>query len=204
MAYFNGKKILNAPVTVVEVNGYDEGYAQGKEVERIAFWEQFQNQGKREYYNYAFYGSFAWKDNIYDPMYPIVTKNGNAVFQQSGITDTRVPVDLSGCVTGTATSTFDGCSNLKTIFKLIVPAGLKYANVFRGCTALENITFEGEIGNSISFADSPKLSYTSLLNIIEHLATVSTTQTLNIGTGNIGKLMASEIAVATQKGWSVV
>jgi hypothetical protein len=161
-----------------KTDGYGEGYeegasagiASGKRAERTAFWKQFQNNGKRVYYNNAFFGSFAWNDSIYDPIYPIVSNNANSIFQQSGITDTKVDVDLSGCGTGTANTTFDGSKYLKTIHKLIVPAGLKYNNTFRNCTALENIDIEGTIGNSVSFGDSPLLSAASMKSIVESLA----------------------------------
>lgn len=180
MAYLNGKKIMHVSVDGLYKEGYNDGVPigfasgqsigrmEGKEAERTAFWERFQLGGKRVYYNYCF-SNDSWNDDIYHPLYPIVSKNANAIFQQASITDTQVPVDLSGCGTSTAYTTFDACTKLKTIYKLIVPVGLQYNNVFRNCTALENITIEGTIGNSVSFGDSPLLTAESMYSIVMHL-----------------------------------
>ena len=53
-------------------------------------------------------------------------------------------------------------------------------------------------------ADSTSLTHDSLMSIINNLATVTTTQTLTLGSTNLAKLTAEEIAIATNKGWTVV
>lgn len=204
MAFLNGKRILNAKVEIVnDDGGYDEGYekgyndgvpvgfasgqsigmtqgiGEGEKRERQRFWENLQIGGRRIYYNYCF-SNESWNDTIYHPIYPIQTLNPNAVFQNASITNTQVDVDLSGCVNFTAYTTFAGCTKLKTIPKLIVPASLKYNNAFANCTALVDITFDHkvvddelvcycEIGNSISFGDSHNLSEDSVDSIVQHL-----------------------------------
>lgn len=97
-------------------------------------------------------------------------------------------------------------SKVKTIDKLIVPENLKYEGTFNGCSNLENITFEGVIGNNISFKDCKNLTHTSLMNIINHLKDFSgttTTRTLTLGTTNLAKLTDTEKAIATNKGWTL-
>ena len=42
------------------------------------------------------------------------------------------------------------------------------------------------------------------MSIINNLATVTTPQTLTIGATNIAKLSSDEIAIAVNKGWTVV
>ena len=54
-----------------------------------------------------------------------------------------------------------------------------------------------------SYSNSTRLTKQSLLTIISRLPTVSTATTLTIGQTNKLKLTAEEIAVATQKGWTV-
>ena len=55
------------------------------------------------------------------------------------------------------------------------------SNIFQNCYALEEIEFESEtIKLSISFAQSSKLSATSIQSIIDGLATVETAQTLTL------------------------
>ena len=101
---------------------------------------------------------------------------------------------------------FYNAKNLQTIDKLIVAEDVAYSTTFNGCAALENITFEGTIGKNISFYYSPKLTYTSLMSIINHLKDYNgsgTTYTLTIGATNLAKLTDAEKAKATQKGWTL-
>ena len=71
---------------------------------------------------------------------------------------------------------------------------------------LENITFDGDIGNSINFSTCTKLNHDSLMSIINHLkdfSGTSTTKTCTLGSSNLAKLTDAEKAIATQKGWSL-
>ena len=43
----------------------------------------------------------------------------------------------------------------------------------------------------------------SLMSIINNLATVTTTQTLTLGSTNLAKLSSEEKAIATNKGWTL-
>ncbi|MBO5955586.1 MAG: hypothetical protein J6Q10_02165, partial [Clostridia bacterium] len=67
----------------------------------------------------------------------------------------------------------------------------------------------GKIGkNGFSVSDSKKLSYDSLMSIINALKdystdTSGTTYTVTLGTTNLAKLTNEEKAIATQKGWSL-
>ncbi len=61
-----------------------------------------------------------------------------------------------------------GCTSLVTIEKIIAVEGNLWGNSFTRCSKLENIVFEGVIGNTISFSDSP-LTVESLKSIITHL-----------------------------------
>ena len=103
---------------------------------------------------------------------------------------------------------FSTCPNLHTIEKLIVKESgeTTYYNTFYYCINLKNITFEGVIGNDISFQDSPLLTHDSLMSIINHLKDFSgttTTRALSLGTTNLAKLTDAEKAIATQKGWTL-
>ena len=53
------------------------------------------------------------------------------------------------------------------------------------------------------FSRSPNLTVESLIDIINNLATVSTTQTLILGATNLAKLATEQIQIATNKGWTV-
>ena len=113
------------------------------------------------------------------------------MYRSCGNIDTPINVDTSGITacdnafsqggikeivefnTGSASSlpsTFQNSQRLETIGKIILnDNNITFTNTFAHCKGLKNITFEGEIKNSISFAQSTKLTVESMKNIIEHL-----------------------------------
>lgn len=151
---------------------YNEGYEQGKVDEQRAFWEAYQEGGIVKSYASAFYNK-SWTDEIYNPIYPIKTTNPGAMFYEPQITDTKVDIDISEA---TATvNMFRLAMSMKTVRKLIVSENTTYNMTFATMRALENITFEGVIGqNGMSFANSPLLTKASLTNIVEHTSTTAT------------------------------
>ena len=72
------------------------------------------------------------------------------------------------------------------------------------CTNLKNFKAPKNILVSTSdFSGSPNLTVESIMDIINNLATVSTTQTLILGAINLAKLTTEQIQIATNKGWTV-
>ena len=74
--------------------------------------------------------------------------------------------------------------------------------MFVGCTNLTNFA-SCVFRKSIDFSTCSKLSHDSLMSIINNLAEVTNTQKLTLGTTNKTKLTINEIAIATEKGWTV-
>lgn len=74
--------------------------------------------------------------------------------------------------------------------------------MFQDCDNLTNLKV-GKITVNFKFANCGKLSHDSLMNVINALEPTETTKTLTIGTKNLAKLTEAEIAVATEKGWTV-
>lgn len=182
--------------------GLENGVAQGKQEEYDRFWDDYQDNGNRIHYSYAF-GGYGWNDETYDPKYPInATEAGAYMFYATQITDTKVPIDI-GSTTSNSANRFNKADQLVTIRKLIVEAGAGYSGCFTGCTALENITIEGVIGKNFDISDSPKLTHDSLMSIINHLKDTSSKLTLTIGSENLAKLTDAEKAIATEKGWTL-
>ena len=72
---------------------------------------------------------------------------------------------------------FYGCTALETVGEMDIAKGKDYANMFRNCGALKNITFKaGSIVKSISFQQSPSLTLESAKSIILGLADYQGTQ----------------------------
>lgn len=70
-------------------------------------------------------------------------------------------------------------------------------------SALEDFWPWVMLEDNINFSNCIYLSVDSLLRIIDALPTVSTPVTLTLGQNNTNKLTAEQIAVATEKGWTV-
>ena len=101
---------------------------------------------------------------------------------------------------------FVGCSKLSTIN---IPASISQiylGNVFLNCSALENVT----IGNgfnckNLDLSPSTKYSAETIVSWLNALAdrTGQTAYTLTMGSTNLAKLTAEQIAIATNKNWNL-
>lgn len=92
-------------------------------------------------------------------------------------------VDLSGFPYGSDTysnSMFQCCRRLKTIEKLIVTPLVWYTNAFEQCYALENLTVEGEIGNSVDLHWSSGLTTKSVKSVFAALSGSVKNKTLTL------------------------
>jgi hypothetical protein len=98
-------------------------------------------------------------------------------------------------------------SGIQTIDKIIVAETTPMGNFPGVMTELENITFEGTIGqNGLNIQWSTKLTHESLMSIINALQdksadTSGTVWTVTLGAANIAKLTAEEQQIAHKKGW---
>ena len=109
-------------------------------------------------------------------------------------------------------STWSYCKALKTIEKIRVTKSTKFSGSsigppFEQCGALENVTFEGEIGQNLSMSSCSKLTYESLSNIISCLYDYSAegvTKTLTLHATAKARLTEDDIKTITDKGWTLV
>ena len=184
----------------------------GKRAEYDRFWNTLQNNGEPANYYYKFSyntNGFGWNDEIYNPKYPLLcaptTTAGMALFYNNKvITDTKVPIIVQG---STVQSIFANCDNLVTVRCLSVHEGVAFSTSFVNCSKLQNITFEGVIGNSIDFSYSPLLSVASMKSVISCLKDFSSsggTHTVTFKKNLETMLTAEEKKVATDKGWTLV
>lgn len=117
-------------------------------------------------------------------------------------------------------SMFENCYSLRKLAELNTSSVIYMALAFSNCYALKYFGGLKNIGkaylttasaNYSNYAfvltSSPLLTYDGLMNVINNLYDIATagvqTQELRLGTTNLAKLTAEEIAIATNKGWTV-
>ncbi len=138
-------------------------------------------------------------------------------FNTSNVTDMQqlfydceslTTLDLSTWDTSNVTNmrdVFRGCDNLESLnlsswdMSKVTDA----SSIFFYDEKLTNLQAPQNISTSISFNSCTKLTHDSLMSIINNLATVTSTQTLTLGSTNLAKLSDDEKAIATNKGWTL-
>lgn len=169
----------------------DAVYDKGKQAEYDKFWDEFQQNGNRDFYSYGFSGH-GWTNENFKPKYPIITSANpnrtNTMFQYANkLTEIMSPLYFYDT---TSNSTFVNCQNLIKIGDdsgggIWTTRNRTFTSNFTGCSKLEEIRFidynekgeyvPSEIGNSIDFSPCSLLSAESQVNIIKHLVDFSGT-----------------------------
>ena len=171
------------------------------------FWDNFQRNGTRTNYYYAFYSGASdepnWNDSNYKPKYPIAPTNAGYMYMYSNISE-YIEVDLTNC--SNCTATLHTCSSLKKAkVKVSTSTGTtSVQNMFRACEALTDLEFEGVWGtNGLSLQWSP-LTTESLHSFAESLADKSAdtgTWKITLGSDNISRASADDLSLIESKGW---
>lgn len=132
---------------------------------------------------------------------------------------TTIPLLDTSNVTNMS-AVFINCKSLVTIPNFDMSKVNRISNAFNGCTKLTNVGRFENLGMAFSTTQSANyssyklnlsactnLTYDSLMNIINSLYDIATLgvkpQQLILGDTNLAKLTEEEIAIATNKGWSV-
>lgn len=105
----------------------------------------------------------------------------NCAFGESKITALPT-INLSKCISAARDShgVFGGCKDLISIRKVIVNEAVALSNTFTTCNSLQNIDFEGFIGQDINLKWSTKLTDESIESIINHLSDTAEEKTLTL------------------------
>ena len=95
-----------------------------------------------------------------------------------------------------------------SLVSLTLPAGFgqkatSLANCFYRCESLTTITGNPNFKATVDISPCIKLTHDSLMVVINGLQTVTTTQTLTLGSTNLAKLTEAEKKIATDKGWTL-
>lgn len=187
---------------------YDAGYNAAVQAEYDRFWDAYQNYGNAKNYEAYF---FRFPAELYDPKYDFMFNDGysaNNTFRCFEGTDLKKNCDFTRTAQYGLNYTFYEATKLVNARTLTVVEANTYTGTFTRCGALEEIRFNGVIGNTIQFNESPKLSHDSLMSIISALGDYSggtggTSRTLMLGDTNLAKLTTAEKAIVTGKGWTL-
>ena len=122
-------------------------------------------------------------------------------------------VDIDGLITSAATTlgeAFHNCSSLVAIHEPLNVSSItsQMDTTFTGCANLEYLRFSGSLCADIWLSGAPKLTVDSLLSVIDSLAdlnqmAVPTTKRITFGARNKAKLSAAQLALVTDKGWTI-
>lgn len=202
---------------VGHAEGYNQGYTDGEDYGMANgvtlgkqnayndFWDNYQQNGNRRNHIGAFAGT-GWTDDLFKPKYPIIANPADRMFQSSGLTNVNVPVRILG----DSLQSFFQQANILHFEELILTRPTSVASWFSYNTVMQRIriTCEGDgcIGNGGVSCENSGLDHDSLLSIInalQDLVPLGKTYTFTLKTAK-SKLSEAEIAIATQKGWTVV
>lgn len=209
---------------------YEKGIVDGIQAEWSEFWDSLQQNGTRTNY---YMGFASWKEDIFKPKHHFNLTNTQYMFYATQIgnlsailTDRNLQFDTSQCdnvtymflastvtdvpyidcrLSSSLNGMFQNCASLATIseLKLKDDGSQTFTNTFTNCMSLVNIKITGVIGTDISFSSSSKLTYDSVMSIINALAVVTTTRTITLHATAKSKLTEADIATITQKGWTL-
>jgi hypothetical protein len=214
------------------------GYEEGKKAAYNEFWDAYQENGKRTHYSYAFAG-FGWTVDNFKPKYNIVPEHATGMFTQfvkridlvSHLESIGITIDLSqvinadnvfyssnftriGEVNFTSLNkishAFSYCGSLVTIDKIIVTENLVFSNVFVNCKVLEEVCFEGVIGqNGLNLQFSTQLSKASITSIINALSTTTSGLTVTLSKTAVESAFGSTTSaewtslIGTRSNWTI-
>lgn len=149
------------------------------------------------------------------------TSNGTifyAMFNYCSNLKTMPQLDLSSATY--VGDMFAHCSLLTTIPQLDLSSAIYVSSMFDWCSNLTTLGGFTNLGQAylttasandssytLALNRSNSLTHDSLMNVINNLYDIATkgcnTQKLTLGSTNLAKLTAEEIAIATNKGWTV-
>lgn len=102
----------------------------------------------------------------------------------------------------TMSQMFSWCYKLTSIPRLDVSKVTNMYNIFNACSELTEIHMTG-MKVKFDISSSTKFTREALLEILNNLATVTSTQTLTMGATNLAKLTDEDKQIATNKGWTL-
>lgn len=132
----------------------------------------------------------------------------NCMYAFYGCSNLRIIHYLNTDNATSVSEMFHGCKSLVRIGSWVDFSNVssQMDTTFTSCSALQEIRFKGTIKADLWVNGCSNLSVDSLLSILEALKDFSTTggtHKLTLGTRNKAKLTAEQLAIATNKGWTL-
>lgn len=117
-------------------------------------------------------------------------------------------IDFTGTDTSNITSFLNMCSSSSALvrFKGILDIKSNIAtitNIFGTCSNLEEVYIKNLNSSGLKLSGSPKLKKECLVYLLENAIGTTETRTLILGSTNLAKLTAEEIAIGTNKGYTI-
>ena len=97
---------------------------------------------------------------------------------------------------------FRNCPNLTAVPAFDTSKVTQMGEMFSGCTNLTAIHMTG-MAADLDISASTQFTREALVEILNNLATVTSTKTLTMGTDNLNKLTYIDKSIATNKGWTL-
>lgn len=217
-----GKYCPDDIVVEVEEVDTDVAFEAGREAEYDAFWDAFQQFGKRTDYSNSF--GAIWDDNTFKPKYDMKPTSGYMMFRSTNITDLRnlpVKLDFSRAnnaqymfqwanikyigvidvrnVTTELSGMFAYMQSLISIDKIIFKEdGTQKidASMFASASSLTELTIEGCIGKSLNLQWSKLLTRDSIMSVINALSSTTSGLTLTLSQTAVSNAFETSAGVA--------
>lgn len=147
--------------------------------------------------SYAFYGTDITSVPLFNTSN--VTKISYAFFDCGELLE--IPKFNFSKITEIA-NLFQNCTKLNKIDAIDLSNITRTYYAFRNCSSLKEFLPTG-LKVSFDLSSSTAFERENLVTVLNNLGTPTTTQTLTIGSTNLAKLTEEDIAIATQKNWTL-
>ena len=208
-----GEKIIKDNlVTIAEKT--QQVFDAGKKSYYDMFWDDFQQNGNRRNYYYAFFSRWeqgAWSDVTFRPKYDIICEGtsptdiaGMGLFIGCAMTkiEKRIIVRNSK-----VEGMFNGCKFLREVEGLIVENVGSFKNTFLQCNELVKLPISGEIeADDFNVKDCSRLNNASITSIINALSNTTSGLTVTLSKTAVNNAFTDaewNTLIATKPDWNI-
>ena len=215
--------------------GASADYKDGERAANVAFWDALTNNGERTDYGYAFSNWSSEYIRPTRKIVPTSSESARSTFFkcpnlkkiESACFDFSQKTKGTSATSGYSYTFYNcgkleeiedigikadfsfnhafECGKLRTIAKIGTDENTQFTSAFDYAYSLENVTFEGVIGQNLNIRWSKQLSADSIRNIIEHLSDTAEGKTLTLSQTARTKAFTDaewDALIATKPNWT--